>query len=381
MPLYDQPIAVHEYGPRKPLDVLPSQVSRRSRVLGAFLGGAVGDALGGPLEFHTRKEIVAEFGAEGVRDFVPLHGTLGAITDDTQLTLFTAEALLRVRVQGHNYQRSYPPLIIRNAYRRWLLTQRHIGPPPEHLDTARGWLLDVPELWVERSPDRTVLTALKRAALGTPEDRINNSRSSMCLVRATPAGMLTNDSPFRLGAEVAAITHGHPTSYVAAGVLAEIVFNLMGGVSIRDAITAATARAQPVLGQREVCEWVWFAVKRADEVRYAGVTPSWYDVERIGSGRSVHEALALGIFCAMCYPEPTTDAFEAALGLAVNHSGDSDTVAALTGQLLGLMHGHEIIPARWLEQLELRDVITRMAEDVAIEHREGAEWKALHPPV
>jgi ADP-ribosylglycohydrolase len=56
-------------------------------------------------------------------------------------------------------------------------------------------------------------------------------------------------------------------------------------------------------------------------------------------------------------------------------------VGALTGQLLGLIHGHEIIPPRWLEQLELREVITRMAEDVAIEHQDGTEWKALHPPV
>lgn len=380
MPLYDQPIAVHACGPRKPLDVAPSQIPRRSRVLGAFLGGAVGDALGAPLEFWSRTEIDVAFGPRGLRDFVPLHGTVGAITDDTQLTLFTAEALLRVRVQSHNYRRSYPPLIIRNAYRRWLLTQRHIGPKPEHLDTARGWLLDVPELWVERSPDRTVMTALKRDVLGTPEDRINDSRSSMSVARVAPAGMFPQDSPFRLGCEVAAITHGHPTAYVAGGVLAEIVFHLMGGTGIRDAITAATARAQPVVGQREVCDWIRRGMKRADEIRYAGVVPTWDDVEQIGRGWTAHEALALAVFCAMCYPEPTSESFEAAVCLAVNHSGDSDTVGSLTGQLLGLMHGHEIIPARWLEQLQLREVIERMAEDVAIEHRDGEEWKTRHPP-
>ena|SRR5664279_1092079 len=64
---------------------------RSERVVGCLLGGAVGDALGAPIEFMTLPEIRKKFGPEGLKDYSPAYGRLGAITDDTQMTLFTAE--------------------------------------------------------------------------------------------------------------------------------------------------------------------------------------------------------------------------------------------------------------------------------------------------
>jgi len=63
--------------------------------IGCLLGGAVGDALGWPVEFNDINDIVKRFGPEGVLDMVPGEGGLYEITDDTQMTLFTAEGLLR----------------------------------------------------------------------------------------------------------------------------------------------------------------------------------------------------------------------------------------------------------------------------------------------
>jgi ADP-ribosylglycohydrolase len=91
--------------------------------------------------------------------------------------------------------------------------------------------------------------------------------------------------------------------------------------------------------------------------------------------------MAIAIYCAMSHPEPTQESFEKAVALAVNHNGNSDTTGALTGQLLGTMHGVHVIPPRWLERLELRDVITEMAEDMAQEHVPGPEWKRRYPPL
>lgn len=372
---------VHASGPRLPLDVAASVLPRRDRVMGCFLGGAVGDALGAPVEFYNLSQIQAQFGVDGIGDYVPLHGTLGAITDDTQLTLFTAEALLRVRVQGSGYNSFYPPTILRNAYRRWLITQRHLGPAPEHLDTARGWLLDEPALWVERAPNATCLQALKKHVLGTPEDRINDGKGNGGVVRVAPAGLFPRDDPFRLGSEVAAITHGHPTGIVAAGFMAVIVAHLMHGTTLREAADAAIRRADPILGSGETTRMVRFAMQRADEVRYAGVRPTPQDVEGIGGGWLAHEALGIALFCAMCHPEPTVEAFERGVRLAVNHTGDSDSTGSMTGQLLGTMHGPDVIPARWLVGLELREVVERMADDVATEYRDDATWKAKYPPL
>jgi ADP-ribosylglycohydrolase len=50
--------------------------------------------------------------------------------------------------------------------------------------------------------------------------------------------------------------------------------------------------------------------------------------------------------------------------LAVNHDGDSDSTGSITGNLLGAIHGAKRIPIKWLERLELRDVITELAEDL-----------------
>ena len=66
----------------------------RDRIRGSLLGGAVGDTLGAPIEFESLREIRARFGPEGLRKPAPAFGRVGAITDDTQMTLFTAEGLI-----------------------------------------------------------------------------------------------------------------------------------------------------------------------------------------------------------------------------------------------------------------------------------------------
>lgn len=76
------------------------QIDVRERFQGCLLGGAVGDALGAPVEFHSREQILAQFGPEGITAFAPAYGGVGCITDDTQMTLFTTEGLLRHWVRG-----------------------------------------------------------------------------------------------------------------------------------------------------------------------------------------------------------------------------------------------------------------------------------------
>jgi ADP-ribosylglycohydrolase len=69
------------------------QPDLRARIRGSLLGGAVGDALGAPIEFDSLRKIQRRFGPHGVAGFEPAYGLRGAITDDTQMTLFTAEGL------------------------------------------------------------------------------------------------------------------------------------------------------------------------------------------------------------------------------------------------------------------------------------------------
>lgn len=369
------------YGPRKSMETPATVTDRRDRVLGCLLGGAVGDALGMCLDLRNSKDIFAMHGPAGLHDYVEVHGTVGGISFHTQTTLFATEALLRTRVMSHGYKTFYPPTIMRNAFRRWLMTQRIPGPLPDHLDTARGWLLDVPGLWAQRYPDRVSLVALKKPGLGTPEEAITDSSGSGGMVRCAPASVFYQDDPFRLGCELMAITHGHPHAIVAGGYMAALVAQLMHGTTIQVAVNVAISRGMFLVGQGDCAEVVRYGMQRANEVRFAGINPSWLDLEELGSGRRAHEALAIALYCAMSHPEPTPEAFERAITLAINHSGFSSIIGALTGQILGTMHGMRIIPQRWLDQLELRDVIIEMAEDLAAEHKPGPEWKLRYPPL
>ena len=127
------------------------------RFRGLLLGGAVGDALGAPVEFMKRSAIVARFGQRCITSFAPAYGRLGAITDDTQMTLFTLEGLIRAQVRGLARGICNPTAVIEHAYRRWKGTQDGRRDTTQEFD---GWLIGVEDLWSRRAPGNTCMSAL-----------------------------------------------------------------------------------------------------------------------------------------------------------------------------------------------------------------------------
>lgn len=98
------------------------------RCRGCLLGGAVGDALGAPVEFMTIDQIHRQFGSGGIRDFAPAYGRVGSVTDDTQMALFTAEGLIRAVVRETGRGVCHIPTVVHRAYVRWLTTQGYNAP-------------------------------------------------------------------------------------------------------------------------------------------------------------------------------------------------------------------------------------------------------------
>ena len=88
------------------------------RIRGSLIGGAVGDALGYPVEFMDSGEILVRYGGEGITRFELDHGGFALVSDDTQMTLFTANGLLNARKQE-----ILPKFGIGRAYIEWYLTQ------------------------------------------------------------------------------------------------------------------------------------------------------------------------------------------------------------------------------------------------------------------
>ena len=341
--------------------------SIRSRYQGCLLGGAVGDALGAPVEFLSRTEILGRFGTQGIVDFAPAYGKLGAITDDTQMTLFTAEGALRAYVRSALRGIGHPPGVIHKAYLRWLHTQGEHGAWERNLRLT-GWLINQKELFSPRAPGRTCIEALRNnPEIGKPAP--NDSKGCGGVMRVAPIGMLFHGlmltcpnarsehyhRSFALGCEAAALTHGHPTGYLTAGVMAALVFDLLDGIDLDLAID----RVVSLLKTKAQHEETLAAIEAVRRIHAADIEPT-EAINELGEGWVAEEALAIGLYCALKAQD-----FESGVIMAVNHDGDSDSTGLITGHLLGAVQGCHAIPERWLVPLELHGVIEEMADDLA----------------
>ncbi len=321
------------------------------RVRGCMLGGAAGDALGAPVEFDSLATIRARFGPGGIRDYAPAYGRRGAITDDTQMAMFTAEGLIRAAVRQDEKGICDPPSVVHHAYLRWLATQ---GERPASGDVAMdGWLVKERALWSRRAPGRTCLAALRHSSRGQPRAD-NDSKGCGGVMRIAPVGLVGRGDPFTLGCEIAALTHGHPTGQLAAGFLAVVIRGLVSGEPLDAALDAATARLTTAPRHEET-----LAAVEAARAAAAKGAPGAERVEALGKGWVAEEALAIALYCAL-----VAESFEDGVVLAVNHGGDSDSTGAICGNILGALLGAGAIPERWLADLELRDAITRLANDL-----------------
>lgn len=331
----------------------------QQRFRGCLLGGAVGDALGAGIEFARLDEIQRRHGASGLREYVEVYGRRGAITDDTQMTMFTAEAVIRAEAIRRTQltlntaaTASNRVVALHRGYMRWLHTQGLRSAHADYDDALDGWLIRIPELHSQRAPGNTCLGALRLAQPGSVSRPINDSKGCGGVMRVAPLGLF-GERAFDAGCWAAAVTHGHPSGYLASGAFADLISRIVAGVEIRDAITQMRdTHADAMSGE------VLVAIDGAIAAASSG-TPSPEVVESLGGGWIAEEALAISLYCAMVAKD-----FDDGIVLAVNHSGDSDSTGAITGNLLGAAWGTEAIAARWLEPLELREEIEQLADDL-----------------
>lgn len=329
-------------------------------VRGCMLGGAVGDALGAPVAHLSLADIRRRFGREGLKDYVEAYGRLGAITADTQLTLFVAEGLVRAYVRACLKGICAPEAVVQHALLRWCLTQQvKLSAEVATLDNwADGWLIGERAIWARRAPGETCLAALS-ATVTLGEHAKNDSKGCATVARVAPVGFVCRayaddgSSPaYELGAAVSALTHGHPVGIMAGGAFALLVAYLTEGLELRRAVDAMAGFLDRVPGSEVITRALATALNLVEEGGEA--TPE--KVESLGGGWVAEEALAIAVYCALMARD-----FEHGVRLAANHSGASGSTASLTGQLLGTASGADVIPARWLAVLELRGVIEEMA--------------------
>lgn len=356
-------------------------------IRGCLMAGAAGDALGYVVEFMSRESILARYGDKGITKFdIPPEGK-ALVSDDTQMTLFTANGMLMGITRGDMRGiGGAPENYVNGAYLDWYYTQT--GKKREILidDWHYTWLRDLPELAHRRAPGNTCLAACEAMYYGM--DVENNSKGCGGIMRVAPMALLSVgylmrgerfysvDEMDKAGAETARVTHKHPLGFLPAAMLTHLLYKLVP-ISVEavreefEQLVEDTIEALDNIYKGEFEEYKrYLADLTRKAVALAGNGRSDADnIRSLGEGWTGEEAWGIALYCAMRHADSVEDAIMA----AVNHDGDSDSTGSICGNIMGAIHGYEAIKrqrlfcpqGKELEQtLELSNIILTLADDL-----------------
>ncbi|HKJ04308.1 MAG TPA: ADP-ribosylglycohydrolase family protein [Geopsychrobacteraceae bacterium] len=307
----------------------------RSRFVGCLLGSAFGDALGAAVEMQSCGDIRQQFGQ--VRDFLPHDKGFGCYTDDTEMTLALARSLIvRGQVDAAVCSRHYA----------------------EAFSPERGYgrsAVKIIEALAEGADYRQTGTMLFS----------QGSFGNGAAMRIAPVGLLYRDASEKILRQAVfdavCCTHVHPEAVEAASLQALSVALLsklpVGEKPDTLAIVEQlerTCRFEPLVQSlRMVTELLRTAVG-GDKVARC-----------FGCGVRSSDSWPPALWAALRFADDP----EEAIIQAVNLGGDADTIGAMTGALVGALHGDGWFPSRWFGLLENgpdgRDEIISVAEDLA----------------
>lgn len=334
---------------------------------GSLIGGAIGDALGYAVEFSSLNAIRMKYGENGIVEYDLNPEGIAEFSDDTQMSLFTAEGLLSAIAAGDTFEKDIVPNIS-TAYEHWYYTQ---GRAP--LKMRKSWLTHVKALWARRAPGNTCLSALETISLPKGAPVINNSKGCGGVMRVAPIGIFSAAHPRLLDLEhacylaghAADITHKHPMSTYSSMALAMIVADCMAHDTVdqdkfRFIVINRTFKLLDLYFKEEtqlselqklVQSAIDFAVSDKSDTEA---------IRELGEGWVAEETLAIAIFSVIRY----IDDFEKCIRCAVNHDGDSDSTGAVAGNIIGAILGYNAIPQKYVTNLELHDVLLSVADDL-----------------
>lgn len=341
-------------------------MEKQDKIRGSLVGGAVGDAFGYPVEFvYSFQDIQAKYGEEGITDYdlsYPwLDGKIDTaqFSDDTQMTLYTAEGLLEAEQGGQ-------PVVpaICNAYIAWFGHQ--VGRKVKI--SYMSELAQIKELNQRRAPGNTCISAL--FAINSGKEPDNASKGCGGVMRVAPVGLYgaahgwTLDKTARLAGDTAEVTHLHPLSTYSSAALAVIVQLCVDAEAMDvetfketvlkslDTVGAVYGESAPAMDDfRTIIEK---SIRLADNQLL-----DWEIIENgLGGGWVAEETLAIAVFSVLRH----IDDFSACMVCAVNHGGDSDSTGAVAGNIIGAILGYDALPAKFTADIQLRDLLLATAD-------------------
>ncbi len=308
-----------------------------SRVTGAFVGLAVGDALGAPLEFLRPDIARKRFGRltemVGNSTWAP-----GEWTDDTAMALGVARGIL-AGVSGQDEIKATG-----EEFLKWAPSAKDVGSTISaaiHLfDSTNDWFL---------------------ASRQTPQARRGEAGGNGSLMRITPVALAFADQGemLRHSALHSAMTHFDPQVEVCCALYCLWIARLLDGEAKLEAwrISLEAAKNLPRFsdqtpGPSPLPDEFWPRLQNIENLQFEQLQPSGY------AGYCV-ECLEAAVWCVLNF-----DSFEETLVSIVNLAGEADTMGAVAGGAAGALYGVEAIPARWLEVLYQREELDQTARSL-----------------
>ncbi len=351
--------------------------NKKNKIRGSLIGGAIGDALGYPVEFMSLAAIKNKYGKDGIVNFELNEKSKAIVSDDTQMTLFTANGLMFgvTRWATHGMMAELP-YFVKLAYEEWYETQNGVR---NYYDLHTCWIRDIKELNVCRSPGSTCLSALYDV-----KNVNNDSKGCGGIMRVAPVALFLwaeneriikyHGTPFTIkvidkhAGDSAAITHKHPLGYISAALFVDVLYHLLdtqGPVTVDmvcDYVSSALSRLTNIYTSKEEAKAfgeLWFVSNQAINLAKKDVEDS-EAIRLLGEGWVAEETWAIALYCTLKH----LDSFEDAVVASVNHDGDSDSTGAVCGNLMGVVVGYEGIPEKYKTNIEMKDVILAIANDM-----------------
>ncbi len=329
---------------------------------GCLLGMAAGDALGCAVDDKTLEQILEDYGPNGLMGY-DTPGDAAEVSTHTQLAALAANGLLAALTRGKTGE--YPRFVAL-ALREWLRSR--YSNTAEEGDLC--WLNRIPALLRRNSTDARVTDSLHRERLGTVDAPVNRADTPSALMVPVAVGLFYQPGRIEpgqiglLGAEASALICGAPEAFLSGAAVSYIIAGILHAPEVPLAEqfmqTATIIRSQfskrfPQAAEVATAISLGVRLSRQPQLQPGDV------LEDLVCQRA--SQCLTGAICA-CLAHP--DSFDDALVAAVNHSGKSGAVAALTGAIMGAKLGAEAIPAFYLETLESAPYLEELARDIAI---------------
>lgn len=327
---------------------------KQMKAVGSLVGGAVGDALGYAVEFYEDSTIFKKYGENGITDYHLCDG-VALISDDTQMTMFTAEGLLSANCANSVIESVY------KAYLNWLKTQTLKTPVEDH------GLLSMPCMYDTRAPGNTCLSALESGVCGTMEDPINRSKGCGGIMRVAPVAIYCFNKNIScieadmLAAQASAITHGHELGYIPSAFFVHIIYRILEGATLTSAVEDSMKIVPSLFKGSQHMPEMLKLLKKAIDLSKEDID-DLEAIQELGEGWVAEETLAIAVYCSLKHQ----NSFEQVVVAAVNHSGDSDSTGAVAGNIIGAYLGAASIPRKYLDKLELIETIVELSMKLCI---------------